>query len=196
MTAHKISGPLRENVGHNFPTIHWDRRTMGSTKVKVGVMDIVCGRGKGYDNFPGNIEFRRIIKEHAAAYSATQITRTEKSIIIRIIAKELLLNNIRFLKWKSDQGWVVLSDYQVNLKVRNESRTDIEVTLATRQLVATNITNYSLTRIQMLHLSADWPCPSRCRMCASKTRDWQHRWNQRPGQLCKGSPRHSSISWW
>ena len=95
---------------------------MGSTKVKVGAMDIVCGRGKGYDNFPGNIEFRRIVKEHAATYTAKRTTRTEKSIIIRIIAKELLVHNIRFLKCKGDQGWVVLSDYEVNLKVRNDAR--------------------------------------------------------------------------
>jgi hypothetical protein len=110
----------RRIIVHNYREL----KTMGSTNVEVGVMDIVCGRGKGYDDFPGNVEFRRIIKEHAAAYSAKRTTRTEKSIIIRIIAKELLLHNIRFLKCKGDQGWVVLSEYEVNLKVRSLSQAD------------------------------------------------------------------------
>ena len=88
-------------------------------------MDIVCSRGKGYDDFPGNVEFRRIINEHAAAYSAKRTTRTDKSIIIRIIAKELLLHNIRFLKCKGDKGWVVLSEYEVNLKVRSTRQLSI-----------------------------------------------------------------------
>ena len=81
--------------------------------------DIVCGRGKGFDLLPANQIFRSIISENAERYSGFRRSRTEKSILIRLIAHQLKMDNMRFVK-RTKQGWKALPDHEVNLKVRSK----------------------------------------------------------------------------
>ena len=81
--------------------------------------DIVCGRGKGFDLLPANQIFRNIIAENAAPYSGFRKSRTEKSILIRLIAHQLKMDNMRFVR-RTKQGWKALLEHEVNLKVRSK----------------------------------------------------------------------------
>ena len=78
--------------------------------------DIVCGRGKGFENLVANQTFRRIIDENASWYSSRQKNRTEKSILIRLISHQLKEKGMRFVK-RAQDGWKVLDEKQVFLKV-------------------------------------------------------------------------------
>lgn len=90
-----------------------------STTTTPAENDIVCGRGKGFDLLPANQTFRRIIAENAARYSGFRKSRTEKSILIRLIAHQLKMDNMRFVR-RTKHGWKALLEHEVNLKVRSE----------------------------------------------------------------------------
>lgn len=78
--------------------------------------DIVCGRGKGFENLVANQTFRRIIDENASLYSSRRKNRTEKSILIRLIAHQLKEKGMRFVK-RTQNGWKSLDEKKVFLKV-------------------------------------------------------------------------------
>ena len=79
--------------------------------------DIVCGRGRGFEIFPGNQTFRRIIYENATSYVGHLENRSEKSILIKLIASKISENNMRFVK-RAKLGWSLLGENEVKLKVR------------------------------------------------------------------------------
>ena len=113
--------------------------------------DIVCGRGKGFDLLPGNQTFRRIIAENAARYSGFRKSRTEKSILIRLIAHQLKMDNMRFVR-RTKQGWKTLLEHEVNLKVRSKrNQSAIDFNNSKRPI------NFS-----------DWPRTQRCCPAATK----------------------------
>ncbi len=83
--------------------------------------DIVCGRGKGFENLVANQTFRRIIDENASWYASRRKNRTEKSILIRLIAHQLKEKGMRFIK-RAQNGWKSLDEKEVFLKVSLPSR--------------------------------------------------------------------------
>lgn len=81
--------------------------------------DILCGRGRGLESFPGNKVFRRIIKEHASFYVDPKTSRSAKSRLVQRIAARLSAENMRFLK-KLKGGWRQLEEYDARLKVSED----------------------------------------------------------------------------
>lgn len=85
--------------------------------LQVTDQDIICGRGRGLESFPGNKVFRQIIKEHAAMYIAQGTSRAERSRMVRLISVRLSSEGMRFIK-RASKGWIPLEDYDAKLKVR------------------------------------------------------------------------------
>lgn len=83
--------------------------------------DIVCGRGRGFEIFPGNQTFRRIIYENATSYAGHLENRSEKSILIKLIASKISENNMRFVK-RAKRGWSLLGENEVKLKIGHALR--------------------------------------------------------------------------
>jgi aromatic ring hydroxylase len=93
---------------------------MSSFKIQqVTDQDILCGRGRGLESFPGNKLFRQVIKEHAATYIAPNTTRSERSRMVRLISDRLASEGMRFIKRVNKEGWSPLEDYDAKLKVRS-----------------------------------------------------------------------------
>mmetsp|Transcript_13924 Transcript_13924/g.23129 ORF Transcript_13924/g.23129 Transcript_13924/m.23129 type:complete len:278 (-) Transcript_13924:85-918(-) len=88
--------------------------------------DVVCGRGKGFELFPGNTKFRLIIKENADMYSRQKTSRTAKSQLIKVIFGQLETHDMRFVKRCTKQGgWKVLGENEIRLKIGHALR-DVE----------------------------------------------------------------------
>lgn len=95
---------------------------MSSYKIQqVTDQDILCGRGRGLESFPGNKLFRQVIKEHAASYIAQSTTRSERSRMVRLISDRLASEGMRFIK-RVNKGWTPLEDYDAKLKVGHALR--------------------------------------------------------------------------
>jgi hypothetical protein len=72
---------------------------------KVHNQDIVFGRGKGFQNHPGNQRMREIIHKYKAGYRS--LKRTKKRELVQSIYDELTEGGARFLKKLDDNGiWV------------------------------------------------------------------------------------------
>ena len=87
------------------------------SKIDVMDTDILCGRGRGLESFPGNTIFRRIIKEHADMYGRAKTSRAEKSRLVRLVADRLAEEDMRFVKKVNKKDWVALEDSDAKLKV-------------------------------------------------------------------------------
>lgn len=88
---------------------------MGAQKTSEQDLDIVCGRGKGYDALPGNRSFKQIIQDHAGEYS--ELSRADKSKVVRRISKHLAERNMRFVKPQKKGKLSLLPKRDVNIKV-------------------------------------------------------------------------------
>lgn len=82
-----------------------------------GNMDIVCGRGKSFEDLPGNQLFRKFIQRNAAIYASPQTTRSEKSILIRTVRELLNKNSISFIKRNDINEWVGMEEKEIKIKV-------------------------------------------------------------------------------
>jgi hypothetical protein len=92
--------------------------------------DVVCGRGKGYYDKPGNKKFRSIVATEVDNYiSAT--TKTAKSIILDNIVQrveEQNNGNATFLKYNGKKkGWCKMSHFEAREKVGHAIREAIIV---------------------------------------------------------------------
>jgi hypothetical protein len=80
--------------------------------------DVVCGRGKGSYNRPGNKRFRTIVREFIPDYSAAK-TKFEKGIVLNAIVEKVQSQNngsARLVKRKNG-AWYVLAEDQAREKV-------------------------------------------------------------------------------
>lgn len=89
--------------------------------ISIGDNDILCGRGRGLESFPGNKVFRQMIKEHASFYVDPNTSRVAKSRLVQRISARLSTENMRFLK-KMKGGWRQLDEYDAKLKVGHALR--------------------------------------------------------------------------
>ncbi|KAI2503454.1 hypothetical protein MHU86_11002 [Fragilaria crotonensis] len=83
--------------------------------------DILCGRGKGLESFPGNKFFRWTIKEHAIVYGNPRTSRAERSRLVRMIADRLRAEGRRFIK-RVERTWVMLDDRDSKMKIGHALR--------------------------------------------------------------------------
>ena len=94
---------------------------------KPGEYDIVCGRGKGSYNCPGNKKFRAIVNRNIDRYLAAK-SRLDKSLVLASIIDEVRQQNngnVRFVKKDKNQGWVEISEDQVREKAGHTIRETI-----------------------------------------------------------------------
>lgn len=88
-----------------------------------GDFDVVCGRGKGSYNRPGNRFFQQLCREQMQTYLHAS-SKTEKSIVLLKIVKTVKsIYNGRFLKYDSRQKcWYEISDSLARSKVGHAMR--------------------------------------------------------------------------
>ncbi|KAL3929828.1 MAG: hypothetical protein SGBAC_012039 [Bacillariaceae sp.] len=89
-----------------------------------GMMDVLHGRGRCYQYFPGNISFRDFLVERIAEYN--EASRTNKVNMTKSIVGELKASR-RFLKLEQNQRgeymWVEVDDKEIYKKVSQCYRT-------------------------------------------------------------------------
>lgn len=85
--------------------------------------DIVCGRGRGLDQHPGNKVFRHFIEGVATAYTHESTSKSYKASISYSIRKQIENEGMRFIK-KNDTSsvWRELSISEIKLKVGHALR--------------------------------------------------------------------------
>lgn len=67
--------------------------------------DIVFGRGRGFQNHPGNLRMRSVIDKYKRHYHS--LKRSDKRILVENVYKELVKDGARFLKKVDDEdAWV------------------------------------------------------------------------------------------
>jgi hypothetical protein len=130
--------------------------------------DIVCGRGKGFENLVANQTFRRIIDENASWYSSRQKNRTEKSILIRLISHQLKEKGMRFVK-RAQDGWKVLDEKQVFLKVSLILDHLDATPISSEEPRSRQAEQENKTKHFSLYVS-DWPRTSRCNLLTEEIR--------------------------
>lgn len=89
--------------------------------------DVVCGRGKGSYNKPGNKRFREIVKEHMSEYMGAR-TKFDKSTVLQNIIDIIREQNngtARFIKQNKDGSWYEISEDAAREKVGHTLRESI-----------------------------------------------------------------------
>ena len=83
--------------------------------------DIVCGRGKGSYNRPGNRVMLEIIKEHISDYQACD-SKPDKSAILKTIRDKLIQEGRKFVKRGSAGQWVIMDNKEAKEKIGHAMR--------------------------------------------------------------------------
>ena len=88
---------------------------------QVGPNDVVCGRGKGSYNRPGNKKFRLMVQDHVQEYVQAK-TKLDKSMVLSAIVEKVREENGgRFVKQKKGV-WHEIGDEQAREKVGHAIR--------------------------------------------------------------------------
>jgi len=91
--------------------------------------DVVCGRGKGSYNRPGNLRFRQIVRDNIPTYHQAR-TKYEKSTVLNNIIDYVRSSDngsARFIKFDTKtREWYELSDDQAREKVGHTIRESIQ----------------------------------------------------------------------
>jgi hypothetical protein len=129
------SSSFRQQPRHNsflaryqvhFPTAHdvlakRESKTVLSSFFQPGDNDVVCGRGKGSYNRPGNKRFRAIAQQYVAEYTASK-TRLDKSLVISTIIEKVREHG-RFVKYDSKKKeWMEINEELSREKVGHAIR--------------------------------------------------------------------------
>jgi hypothetical protein len=97
-------------------------RNVSSDKNAVGPNDVVCGRGKGSYNRPGNKKFRALVQDHVPLYMAAR-TKLDKSMVLSCIVEKVReQGGGRFLKRRKGGEWYEIGDEQAREKVGHAIR--------------------------------------------------------------------------
>ena len=88
---------------------------------QVGPNDVVCGRGKGSYNRPGNKKFRALVQDHVQEYVQAK-TKLDKSMVLSAIVEKVREDvGGRFVKQKKGT-WYEIGDEQAREKVGHAIR--------------------------------------------------------------------------
>jgi hypothetical protein len=72
---------------------------------KIGSNDVIFGRGKGYQNHPGNVRMRDIIEKYKIQYHS--LNRKKKRELLQAVYNEIIEDGARFLKkLDGEDAWV------------------------------------------------------------------------------------------
>eukprot|EP00980_Cylindrotheca_fusiformis_P011649 scaffold2751_cov131-Cylindrotheca_fusiformis.AAC.16 len=82
--------------------------------LKISKRDILFGRGKGFQNHPGNQRMRKVIEKYKTQYHA--LRRSDKQKLIDAVFEELIEGGARFLKKLDDEEVWVMVDRPVALQ--------------------------------------------------------------------------------
>jgi hypothetical protein len=105
---------------HQF-SVQEDESTTNLHQEEPSDTDVVCGRGKGSYNRPGNKRFRVIALQYVPKYTAAK-TRLDKSMVLNTIMEEVQRHG-RFVKYESKKmGWYEISDELAREKVGHAIR--------------------------------------------------------------------------
>ena len=126
--SHKMILPFKKKkkkVPFLFQRVPMDNK--GSEKSPTR-RDILCGRGKGLLNHPGNQRFLEFLKANATSYIEAP-TRVEKTIVIAAIFSYLQKEGIRFMKEdQKTRRYVELSEDKAREKIAHAMRDYIKRT--------------------------------------------------------------------
>ena len=96
-----------------------------SNSFEPGDYDVVCGRGKGSYNRPGNRLFRKIVHENILEYTKAK-SRFCKSMVLNAIVEKVrnqANGKARFVKYDKKRGsWLEIGDDQAREKVGHAIR--------------------------------------------------------------------------
>jgi hypothetical protein len=84
--------------------------------------DVLLGRGRPYQEFPGNLHMAQLIHDHQQVY--TSETKFQKTIITNKIVHLIQLAGGRFLKKNDQDVWVQVTQDVARGKVSNGFRTN------------------------------------------------------------------------
>ncbi|KAL3941169.1 MAG: hypothetical protein SGBAC_004423 [Bacillariaceae sp.] len=85
-----------------------------------GYLDIILGRGQHAKNTPGHLRFKQLLDSQQARYEAAE--KSQKTIVADLILKELKAAGCRFLKPRSEGGWVQVTDEAGREKINHAFR--------------------------------------------------------------------------
>lgn len=113
------------------------------------MLTLLSSQGKGFDRYAGNQIFREVIKEYSSTYIGFGTNRIAKSNTLRKVFENIVVHkNMRFVTYVKKQGWVLLKERDIKLKV---CRHFFAMVLLCADLVRRKLTNVFLS---------DWPCSS------------------------------------
>ena len=102
--------------------------TMLDMTYEPGVFDVVCGRGKGSYNRPGNKRFRALVCTFIPQYHNAR-SKVDKSFVLNSIIDKVRSyknadNGLRaeFVKYTKNVGWVIIGDEHAREKVGHAIR--------------------------------------------------------------------------
>jgi hypothetical protein len=104
---------------------------------KLNKYDIVFGRGRGYQNHPGNLRMREIIDKYKTQYHS--LKRQEKREMVEGVYNEIVEDGARFLKKLEDEDTWVKVDVPVALQKVSHTlrcRKNVEKPLAESKTMA------------------------------------------------------------
>ena len=86
--------------------------------------DVVCGRGKGSYNRPGNKRFREIAMKYVPEYTAAKCRQGKTAVLNEIISvvKEQNNGTARFIKYDKSKGWFEITNEVAREKVGHAVR--------------------------------------------------------------------------
>jgi hypothetical protein len=89
--------------------------------IKANKSDIIFGRGKGFQDHPGNKRMRQIVSKYKLQYQTLE--RGQKRELVEKVYNELIEGGVRFLKRPEDRkGWVEVDAGSAVLKVSHALR--------------------------------------------------------------------------
>jgi hypothetical protein len=154
---------LLSDVAINEPTDSQVSQTVDDDgvegqKITPGTRDVLCGRGRGYFNHPGNRRMLDIVNQNKGRYKAAG--KTMKTIIVRDVTDIIQAGGTRFLKL-SNSHWHGVSALEAHKKVchclreeKNNTDTGFE-TVESRKLKQVEMVDHLKQLKEELLMGAD-----------------------------------------
>lgn len=108
------------------------------TDYQVSDNDVVCGRGKGFYNKPGNCRFRQLVQEFVGQYEQAR-SKLDKTMVLSAIVDRVLEQG-RFVKRKTGGVWVEIGEDQAREKAGHAIREAMAAKSSNSSSCATTVT--------------------------------------------------------
>lgn len=107
---------------------HTNSMTPLDSSYEPGAYDVVCGRGKGSYNRPGNKRFRSLVSTYIPQYISSR-SKVDKSTVLNAIMEKVRSYtnpdtglSAQFVKYTKNVGWVQIGDEHAREKVGHAIR--------------------------------------------------------------------------